>query len=102
MIRRPPRSTLFPYTTLFRSTLPVFTRVPHSIPRRICATAHDWICIAHACTRDTSTACTSAFPRNTVHRGVSNEAASFALCYGPHHLLALPGQGFYFRAIASV
>src|SRR3712207_6926345 len=25
MIRRPPRSTLFPYTTLFRSTLPVDT-----------------------------------------------------------------------------
>src|SRR5256885_3126861 len=24
MIRRPPRSTLFPYTTLFRSTRPVF------------------------------------------------------------------------------
>src|SRR2546425_9558907 len=24
MIRRPPRSTLFPYTTLFRSRLPVF------------------------------------------------------------------------------
>src|SRR3712207_8412634 len=23
MIRRPPRSTLFPYTTLFRSTIPV-------------------------------------------------------------------------------
>src|SRR3712207_8705296 len=23
MIRRPPRSTLFPYTTLFRSTMPV-------------------------------------------------------------------------------
>src|SRR6202163_2323049 len=29
MIRRPPRSTLFPYTTLFRSLeLPVDTRVP--------------------------------------------------------------------------
>src|ERR1039458_10307219 len=27
MIRRPPRSTLFPYTTLFRSTL--FTQMPH-------------------------------------------------------------------------
>src|ERR1043166_9898576 len=26
MIRRPPRSTLFPYTTLFRSVLPVFCR----------------------------------------------------------------------------
>src|SRR5690242_21530366 len=25
MIRRPPRSTLFPYTTLFRSTIPSFT-----------------------------------------------------------------------------
>src|SRR5471032_3645271 len=24
MIRRPPRSTLFPYTTLFRSTLPLY------------------------------------------------------------------------------
>src|SRR3712207_7751412 len=26
MIRRPPRSTLFPYTTLFRSALPVSVR----------------------------------------------------------------------------
>src|SRR3712207_7381280 len=26
MIRRPPRSTLFPYTTLFRSVLVAFTR----------------------------------------------------------------------------
>src|SRR5256885_10560050 len=25
MIRRPPRSTLFPYTTLFRSTVPVWS-----------------------------------------------------------------------------
>src|SRR5256886_13856461 len=28
MIRRPPRSTLFPYTTLFRSTPPIFAHVP--------------------------------------------------------------------------
>src|SRR2546426_6924278 len=27
MIRRPPRSTLFPYTTLFRSTLPLPTNM---------------------------------------------------------------------------
>src|SRR3989442_9551504 len=27
MIRRPPRSTLFPYTTLFRSKLPRMTRL---------------------------------------------------------------------------
>src|SRR5258708_18048111 len=31
MIRRPPRSTLFPYTTLFRS---VRVRLPHRIQRR--------------------------------------------------------------------
>src|SRR5256886_13716904 len=30
MIRRPPRSTLFPYTTLFRSGLPVL----HEVERR--------------------------------------------------------------------
>src|SRR2546422_6003247 len=27
MIRRPPRSTLFPYTTLFRSAIPLYLRV---------------------------------------------------------------------------
>src|SRR5256885_9634723 len=32
MIRRPPRSTLFPYTTLFRSTLPDVP--PHLSPDR--------------------------------------------------------------------
>src|SRR5688572_31028771 len=33
MIRRPPRSTLFPYTTLFRSALP--GRLPGRVPLRI-------------------------------------------------------------------
>src|SRR5256885_12980337 len=35
MIRRPPRSTLFPYTTLFRSLLSAWTRRPwrHSTRR---------------------------------------------------------------------
>src|SRR2546429_6136778 len=32
MIRRPPRSTLFPYTTLFRSHL--FRRIPRSVQDR--------------------------------------------------------------------
>src|SRR5690348_17806526 len=35
MIRRPPRSTLFPYTTLFRSPPPPMPRAPgRSIPPR--------------------------------------------------------------------
>src|SRR2546429_3328962 len=29
MIRRPPRSTLFPYTTLFRSSISVYVRTKH-------------------------------------------------------------------------
>src|SRR2546425_5656354 len=33
MIRRPPRSTLFPYTTLFRSTLRAGGRVRRGRPR---------------------------------------------------------------------
>src|SRR2546425_7210370 len=33
MIRRPPRSTLFPYTTLFRSRSGIFVR-PRRLPRR--------------------------------------------------------------------
>src|SRR5256885_6636427 len=37
MIRRPPRSTLFPYTTLFRS------RFPWSLaPRTVCPIAAPW------------------------------------------------------------
>src|SRR2546426_9262617 len=36
MIRRPPRSTLFPYTTLFRS-LPVTDAVPSVTARNICS-----------------------------------------------------------------
>src|SRR2546427_7482917 len=34
MIRRPPRSTLFPYTTLFRSLLRLGRRVPEAEGRR--------------------------------------------------------------------
>src|SRR5256885_16325348 len=33
MIRRPPRSTLFPYTTLFRSPSPAARRSAHGRPR---------------------------------------------------------------------
>src|SRR2546422_5391829 len=32
MIRRPPRSTLFPYTTLFRSPLVPVSDQPHQLP----------------------------------------------------------------------
>src|SRR5437764_2447493 len=38
MLRRPPRSTLFPYTTLFRSS-PAAGRLP-GVPRRVRVPAH--------------------------------------------------------------
>src|SRR5438034_7492766 len=43
MIRRPPRSTLFPYTTLFRSiSLPPCKRLTHALalPRSLCCAFH--------------------------------------------------------------
>src|SRR5690554_7893997 len=44
MIRRPPRSTLFPYTTLFRSVFVVFgLRIAHAI---LVSTAAFWAAIA--------------------------------------------------------
>src|SRR3989442_11135192 len=39
MIRRPPRSTLFPYTTLFRSRPAQFDRAGERCPRRLAAHA---------------------------------------------------------------
>src|SRR3712207_8521478 len=41
MIRRPPRSTLFPYTTLFRSEGRGKHRAPRNHGRRACATGRD-------------------------------------------------------------
>src|SRR3712207_7136077 len=47
MIRRPPRSTLFPYTTLFRSGVAP-DHVP-SVPRHVgCAGVHPRTCLARA------------------------------------------------------
>src|SRR2546428_2313388 len=37
MIRRPPRSTLFPYTTLFRSPRRRTTRQPSPVGKRCCS-----------------------------------------------------------------
>src|SRR5260370_30616234 len=34
MIRRPPRSTLFPYTTLFRSTMHMTLWIPPTLPKQ--------------------------------------------------------------------
>src|SRR5256886_6070969 len=41
MIRRPPRSTLFPYTTLFRSGLPI--EVPAVTVNRLCGSGFEAI-----------------------------------------------------------
>src|ERR1041384_8489201 len=40
MIRRPPRSTLFPYTTLFRSCIAQLP--PTRVGMEACGGAHDW------------------------------------------------------------
>src|SRR2546422_3422139 len=64
MIRRPPRSTLFPYTTLFRSR--VFRRSVQAFPPR-----------SAGCTRSTSPARISAVKPPALHtRGRSEEHTS--------------------------
>src|SRR5438874_10736368 len=46
MIRRPPRSTLFPYTTLFRSRLTA--TLPTGLPHGVSAIAHQSLGAAYA------------------------------------------------------
>src|SRR5436189_2878975 len=41
MIRRPPRSTLFPYTTLFRSLSGENTVDPYRLPRHVMPSRYD-------------------------------------------------------------
>src|SRR2546426_6594926 len=61
MIRRPPRSTLFPYTTLFRSILnPGFPRQCQRMQYRVGRTAHSHIqseCIVDGLSIDDLTRC---------------------------------------------
>src|SRR3712207_7011791 len=47
MIRRPPRSTLFPYTTLFRSWASSGSRSAHQCSRRLLASACSRHCVGH-------------------------------------------------------
>src|SRR5258706_7639191 len=50
MIRRPPRSTLFPYTTLFRSIFPQGTRrAPGAVPRYKFGGAHLYVEVGVPC-----------------------------------------------------
>src|SRR5256885_6799573 len=44
MIRRPPRSTLFPYTTLFRSVVDVFRPLGENLELQVWAAADDVPC----------------------------------------------------------
>src|SRR5258708_25977869 len=45
MIRRPPRSTLFPYTTLFRSSSQHPTEVQHLVAEALGLKYHQVVCI---------------------------------------------------------
>src|SRR3712207_7716634 len=47
MIRRPPRSTLFPYTTLFRSTFWVFSRLVTKAFTKLTLKTVAFLCLQH-------------------------------------------------------
>src|SRR2546430_7373117 len=52
MIRRPPRSTLFPYTTLFRSRLTALACLARNCSRSCCSSA-SWRCSSGRCSSHT-------------------------------------------------
>src|SRR5260370_13917840 len=60
MIRRPPRSTLFPYTTLFRSRSSATAPANRARPRRRIAPARNWSAAARA-------SCGAIPPRSEEH-----------------------------------
>src|SRR2546425_7691568 len=66
MIRRPPRSTLFPYTTLFRSVTVPFT-TEGSIRETCPFTTPFRVSIVAFCPMVTSFACVSAILRSEEH-----------------------------------
>src|SRR3712207_8889987 len=79
MIRRPPRSTLFPYTTLFRSsTLPTTSWKGRSAPRRIrrpmlCSIATGSTSVA-SCTR------TAPTPRRSEEHTSELQSRQYLVC----------------------
>jgi len=62
--------------------------------------ASDCFFIVYTSLRNLCNGSTSISPQNPVSWR-DNEAAKFALCYGPRALIAQPGQDFYFRAFIS-
>src|SRR2546430_10335700 len=65
MIRRPPRSTLFPYTTLFRSTV---VCMPNTSPA-----ADNPATIAWIKDRAKETACENVLPTGTISKNIAGE-----------------------------
>src|SRR5256885_5996567 len=77
MIRRPPRSTLFPYTTLFRSRVVVRRTLPQALEKgRTALTLKiDGLDPATLFSPDTSVALVSAVARPATDRGTALQAA---------------------------
>src|SRR2546430_4580505 len=55
MIRRPPRSTLFPYTTLFRSLMAITTTLPRELDAVAGAPMSYWRTVGWRLARDPAT-----------------------------------------------
>src|SRR2546422_5505840 len=83
MIRRPPRSTLFPYTTLFRSRVPSEIRstdVGGTVPSDV------------RCRRATFTASATASPIAVPSLGASESSASTTLSRSEEHTSELQSR----------
>src|SRR3712207_3682403 len=108
MIRRPPRSTLFPYTTLFRSWYPPTHPAGAAGRRTPCSIrSMPWILLSGASLAPRCAYLTSALESGARRPGDLLEYAP-VLFFGPPlegvpaHLRVLPAQGGYVGAVAHL
>src|SRR2546430_7581294 len=78
MIRRPPRSTLFPYTTLFRSNAPDASKLPHPT-RNACVPAPPLSPVVSRSKNTNGGAGTHALDRKSTRLNSSHSQISYAV-----------------------
>src|SRR3712207_8260049 len=76
MIRRPPRSTLFPYTTLFRSFQVISGHPPERLREAVFRAAAEFRAMSKGGREEQNSAAAAPFDRTVVLRRVADELRS--------------------------
>src|SRR2546428_5983929 len=79
MIRRPPRSTLFPYTTLFRSVAGKVQQLKRQVAERTAVCAAGRVVVLVVATRAETTAFARFLDRKSTRLNSSHDQISYAV-----------------------